>query len=121
MDVKVHTGFMGGVNVQVAVAIVRKLGTRFGRPMNVEAAYFADSLYNAWQMEHKDCRNGVLLVASLEDREVRSSTRDLQYISKLHTTSSKSQGAKYYQLLNAQAICKDQIFVAACADTDFHP
>lgn len=54
---------------------MRKLGTRFGRPMNVEAAYFADALYNAWQMEHKDCRNGILLAVSLEDREVRTLSR----------------------------------------------
>ncbi len=56
--------------MQVAVALVKKLGTRFGRPMNVEAAYFADSLYNAWHMEHIECKNGVLLVISSEDREV---------------------------------------------------
>jgi len=55
---------------QVAVALVKKLGTRFGRPMNVEAAYFADSLYNAWEMEYKECRNGILLVISTIDREV---------------------------------------------------
>jgi uncharacterized membrane protein YgcG len=55
---------------QVAVALVKKLGTRFGRPMNVEAAYFADSLYNAWEMEYKQCRNGILLVISTIDREV---------------------------------------------------
>lgn len=53
----------------VAVALVKKLGTRFGRPMNVEAAYFADSLYNAWEMEYKECRNGILLVISTIDRE----------------------------------------------------
>ena len=51
---------------------MKKLGTRFGRPMNVEAAYFADSLYNAWHMEHIDCKNGVLLAISSDDREVRS-------------------------------------------------
>lgn len=56
----------------MAVALVRKLGTRFGRPMNVEAAYFADSLYNAWQMEYKSCRIGILLVVSVIDREVSS-------------------------------------------------
>ena len=53
------------------MALVRKLGTRFGRPMNVEAAYFADSLYNAWQMEYKNCKNGILLVISVVDREVQ--------------------------------------------------
>ena len=41
--------------------------------MNVEAAYFADSLYNAWEMDYKECRNGLLLVISVVDREVRSS------------------------------------------------
>ena len=56
--------------LQVAVALVKKLGTRFGRPMNVEAAYFADSLYNAWEMDYKHCRNGILLVISVVDREV---------------------------------------------------
>ena len=44
--------------------------------MNVEAAYFADSLYNAWQMEHKDCRNGILLAISVEDREVSQSSSE---------------------------------------------
>ena len=39
--------------------------------MNVEAAYFADSLYNAWEMDYKQCKNGLLLVISVVDREVR--------------------------------------------------
>ena len=60
---------------QVAVALVRKLGTRFGRPMNVEAAYFADSLYNAWEMDYKQCKNGLLLVISVVDREVWTNCR----------------------------------------------
>lgn len=59
-----------GWRLQVAVALMKKLGTRFGRPMNVEAAYFADSLYNAWQMEYKTCKIGILLVISVVDREV---------------------------------------------------
>lgn len=56
------------------MALVKKLGTRFGRPMNVEAAYFADSLYNAWQMEYKSCHIGILLVISVVDREVSFQT-----------------------------------------------
>lgn len=52
------------------MAVLKTLGSRFGRPKKVEAHYFAEAVYNAWQMEQKDCHNGLLLVIASEDREV---------------------------------------------------
>lgn len=52
--------------------------------MSVEAAHFADTLYNAWQMEYKTCRNGILLVLSIDDRE--ASLFRTKNLSQLHVS-----------------------------------
>lgn len=55
---------------QVAVALMRKMAVPPGEPAAAQAQIFARSLHDAWGVGDAACNNGVLLLLSIEDRQV---------------------------------------------------
>lgn len=54
---------------QVAVALLNRM-VRMGMPKEQVAELFAKQLHNRWGVGHPACNNGVLLLLSVEDRQV---------------------------------------------------
>lgn len=59
---------------QVAVAVMRTMDVPSGQDAAAEAQLFAKALHDAWGVGLRECNNGVLLLLSVDDRQVSSSS-----------------------------------------------
>lgn len=60
-------------HVQVAVALMNRY-IKMGMPREQRAEFFARTLHNSWGVGNPACNDGVLLLLSVEDRQVRVAT-----------------------------------------------
>ena len=72
---------------QVAVALMQAMQLQAGRNSAQQAEAFARQLHNAWGVGRAGCNDGVLLLLSVQDRQVRLS-RILRAMSEVRTATA---------------------------------